>query len=184
MIDLNNPEMIGPYDPVANWKRALIRYMARRFNLPTFIETGTSKGDTIAAVSDYFSDVWSIELSSKLYQEAKERFRNNPEVHLIYGSSDEMLPVIIKQTKGPRLFWLDAHATGDYPGNGDQVNSELNSIQVCSDSLVLIDDVKPGPEGFTSPDAVINIPNGAWTWDFRHGVLILHDGRYDIPEVL
>lgn len=183
MIDLNNPDKAGPYDPAAIWKRALIKHLAKLFNIRTFIETGTCYGDTIDDVKDSFSDVWSIEINEDLYEHSMKRFYwSYPWVHIIRGSSDETLPIVIKQTKGPRLFWLDAHATGEFFGNGSQIDSELNSIwYYCPNSLVLIDDVKPD-NGYTAADVPIDIHKG-WTTAFRHGVLILHDGRYPIPEV-
>ena len=182
MIDLNNPDKAGPYDPAACWKRALIKHLARMFNLPTFIETGTCYGDTIDDVKDSFSDVWSIELNSSLYEHSIKRFYRDLTVHIIWGSSGEMLPFIIKDTKGPRLFWLDAHSTGSLPGNGGQVNLELDAIYPFRDSLVLIDDVVPGDNmNFFAANEEIDATN--WTNRFLHGVLILHDGRYPIPEV-
>ena len=187
MIDLNNPEMIGPYDPVANWKRALIVRLAKYCHLHTFIETGTAQGDTIEAVKDAFINIFSIELSSKLFNRASNRFKNDITVRIFHGSSGDSLETIVNMAPLPALFWLDAHGTSDdLPGNGDQTEEELTTIvDLAPHSLVLIDDVKPLGDGWTSPDAPIKVPTG-WTVRFLHGVLILHAGglRYlGIPEV-
>lgn len=184
MIDLNHPVFVAYLSPQAEWKRALLIELGRRFNLPTLIETGTYLGDTVGAARSHFTDIWSVELSPTLHASATRRFANNPDVHLICGSSGEELPAIVAQTTGPLLFWLDAHITGGQSaGNGDQIARELDVIQsMRPNSLVLIDDVKPGAHGgFDAPDAPIAIPDG-WQTHFLSGVLVLHAGSYVIPE--
>jgi hypothetical protein len=123
-------------------------------------------------------------LSSYFHESAKNRFANTPNVHLFLGSSGEILPSVISQTSGPLLFWLDAHAAGGQPGDGDQTAAEIDTIlRMRPDSLVLIDDTKPGIPGvYHAPDALISAPNG-WKSRFMHGMLVLHAGGYDIPEV-
>jgi hypothetical protein len=131
-----------------------------------------------------FKDVWSIELCREYYESSKARFASNPNIHLTFGSSGEMLPSVINQTTGPLLFWLDAHATGGISaGNGDQIMPELAAIVALRpDSLVLIDDVRPNPDGgFDGPDTHIVIPEG-WQAKFLSGELALHAGGYNIPD--
>lgn len=183
MIDLNNPAFVSHLSPEAQWKRALITYFAKAFNLKTFVETGTCWGDTVEAVRQNFDDIWSVELSTIFFNRAVERFAHISNVHILFGSSGEILPSILSQIKSTPVIWLDAHLTGGpSAGNGDQVSAELNAIvKFRPDALVLIDDVKPNGEKFEAPDATVIIPDG-WKTKFLSGVLVLHDGRYTIPE--
>ena len=180
-VDLNNPEMARPFDPSAAWKRALIKHLAKLFSIPTLVETGTSWGDTIEDVRESFESVWSIELSPEMFHHAAGRFSKVENVYLTFGSSGQVLPSVIRSTRGKLMFWLDAHPTGEGSAdNGEQLPMELAVIsKMRPDSLVLVDDVKPG---FCGPSgAQICIPDG-WHTKFLHGVLIVHAGGYDIPE--
>lgn len=181
-VDLNHPEFVSYLSPQAPWKQALIMEFARRFNLTTLVETGTCYGDTIAAVRSSFTNIWSVELSTKLHAASSRRFAEDSGVHLKLGSSGEELPGIIAQTTGPLLFWLDAHITTGAIGNGDQTTMELEAIRnLRPDSLVLIDDVKYGQKTWEAPDAEVATPKG-WKAHFFSGVLVLHAGGYAIPD--
>src|ERR1017187_9575424 len=184
--DLNNPVFVAEFSPEAEWKRTLLIACGRRFGLTNLIETGTCWGDTVASVRPFFEQVYSIELSPKFYESAKSRFENDQHVHLYFGSSRLTLESVLKDAPaGPLLFWLDAHVTGGPSADdGDQVNPELYIIQRDRpESLVLIDDVRPhGLTGYIAPDGPITIPNG-WTAKFLSGVLALHTGGYDFPEL-
>lgn len=185
--DLNNPAFVSELSPEAEWKRSLIIECGRLFGLRIFVETGTCKGDTVAAVRPYFDRIFSIELSPVFYDEAKKRFQHEMQINIFQGSSGQILePVLSVVPKGPVLFWLDAHKTGDQntpTGDaGNQVTAELDTInRLRPDSLVLIDDVKPHEDGFHAPDGLIP----SWNWGhvkFLHGVLILDNGNYNFPE--
>lgn len=184
-IDLNNPMMVREYSPIAEWKRALLVRLGNLFGLKTLIETGTCVGDTVETVREYFEDIYSVELSHTFYNTCTAKFARCPNVHLFFGSSDQVLPHMISQSKGPVLIFLDAHITGGASaGNGDQTVSEMQIIEkLCPDALVVIDDIYPGPDNtYLSPDGpTIYVPNG-WTTKFLHGELILHNGTYNIPE--
>lgn len=186
MIDLNHPKLASAdiYDPVAEWKQALIIEFGRRFNLRTFIETGTCWGATVGAVLPYFDEIWSVELSPTFYGYASAKFDPYQNIHIIHGSSGEVLPKMILSARQPILFWLDAHSTGGpTASNGDQTGLELEAIKALApDSLVLIDDCKPHDTGYFSPDAPIVIPDG-WQAKLYAGVLVLHGGKYTLPNI-
>jgi hypothetical protein len=185
-VDLNNPDMVGPNNPCARWKRELLIYFGHRFDLRTFVETGTSRGDCIGHVRPHFDSVLSVELSPIRYEFTKKRFGNGgreaaANVHLFCGSSGRLLPDMIEQTQGPLLIWLDAHSDGaeDVIGTvddySDQIPSELDAIvRLRPESLVCIDDY--GPDSIQPPQG--------WHKRYLHGMTVLHDGRYDIPERL
>src|SRR3990172_4976535 len=130
MIDLNNPIFVGPWSPQAEWKRALLTELGRRFNINVLVETGTCWGDTVEAVRQHFVHVYSVELSVIFYESAEKRFAGVDNVHLFFGSSGRYLDKLLEQVPaGPILFWLDAHVTGGPSADdGDQVNDELRTI--------------------------------------------------------
>src|SRR5271165_7194980 len=160
-IDLNHPTFVSEYSPIAEWKRALLIRLGKMFDLKILVETGTCMGDTVETVRTHFEDVFSVELSPVFYEACKVKFARRVNVHLFFGSSDELLPEIIAKTKGPLLFFLDAHSTGGHSAaNGDQTVSEMQTIaKLCPDALVVIDDVRPGPNGtYMAPDGAVHVP--------------------------
>src|SRR5262249_1271516 len=80
--------------------------------LDVFVETGTLRGDSVAAVADRFSSVYSIESEPTLYSHATNRFAGRPTIDIRLGRSAEVLAQLRSQGawEGRRaLFWLDAH---------------------------------------------------------------------------
>ena len=169
--------------PQAEWKHALLIELGERFNLQILVETGTCYGGTINAVKHCFSEIHSIEIQKSIYDSVVRRFAEDRHVKLYHGSSRRILRGVLSNVpSGPLLFWLDAHITGGTTENdGDQINEELKIItEERPDSLIVIDDVKPDRcNGYEGPDAAITIPEG-YKAVFLHGVLIVHDGRYNI----
>lgn len=175
--------MIYPFSPHAGWKRAVIRNFARRFDLKTFVETGTCWGDTVAEVQESFEQVYSIELGRKLHDSAKERFSGFEKIKLFYGDSAIVLPGLVKQIEDPRImFWLDAHIAGpDTADNGDPLPVELKAVfESKPDSLILIDDIKPDYQQWDNMRILNDYPE--WKQTFLKGILILQRGGYQIPE--
>lgn len=75
-----------------------------------FIETGSHQGEGIArAVEIGFKEIYSFEIQKKYYDYCRERFRNNPNVHLYLGDSLKILPEVLAKINEPCTFWLDAH---------------------------------------------------------------------------
>ncbi|MFM7368526.1 MAG: hypothetical protein ACKO2Z_12190, partial [Sphaerospermopsis kisseleviana] len=61
-------------------------------------------GNTIQAVSRNFRSLYSIELSEELYQNARLKFANQPQISLYQGNSSVVLPQIIENIQEPVLF--------------------------------------------------------------------------------
>lgn len=79
-----------------------------------FVETGTEYGHGIeTALKAGFTTVYSIELDEKFYNIAKGKFKDNPNVHLILGSSLDELPKLLQTINEPFFLWLDAHWSCD-----------------------------------------------------------------------
>ena len=78
-----------------------------------FIETGTQRGDSLAAaLGAGYPLCMSVEFTDLWFQFASNRFAGNDRVRLFQGSSPEILPVMIDPSKST-TFWLDAHFCGN-----------------------------------------------------------------------
>lgn len=132
-----------PLNPNAS---ELIRH---KKDIKIFIETGTADGDGIeCALLAGFEEIYSIELNPNLFERSKEKFKNDKNVHLILGSSEEELPKILDKIDNPFILWLDAHwSGGEYIGELMNVYlpKELKSIEKYSkkfnNSVIMIDDM-------------------------------------------
>jgi hypothetical protein len=132
-----------PSPPIA--KVRAIRFHARRFDIRSFVETGTYYGDTTAAVADAFDRCVTIELSPQLHARAAARFSSDVKIECYQGDSGSLLSGIIKSLSGPAIFWLDAHHSGGVTANAgyDPILSELSAIiDDRRGHVVLIDDAR------------------------------------------
>src|SRR5436190_12313466 len=102
---------ILPYPPHLVKARTLREYQ-RRFSLETLVETGTWLGLMVASMKPHFSRIYSVELNAALAEKARRRFRKCGHVTIYQGDSGAVLPLILAELKGPALFWLDAHYSG------------------------------------------------------------------------
>jgi len=117
--------------------------------LDVFVETGTFHGDSVAAVADRFSSVYSIEIEPDLYRNARNRFAGRPEIDIRLGSSAEVLVQLraAGAWAGRRaLFWLDAHwceSAGADPAGQCPLLDELAAIgRVDKAAVIAIDDAR------------------------------------------
>ena len=75
-----------------------------------FIETGSYEGNGIQqALDEGFELIYSIEILLKWYLYCMNRFKDNPNVHLILGDSGEKLAALLNIIDEPVTFWLDGH---------------------------------------------------------------------------
>jgi hypothetical protein len=106
-----------------------------------FIETGSNYGDGIQqALNEGFKVVYSIEIDTERYNSCVERFKDNPDVHLILGDTIVGLNGLLKIIDEPVTFWLDAHK-----GNGKSpLMKELSIIgnHMAKSHTILIDDLR------------------------------------------
>ena len=127
-------------------QQTLLTY-ARRFGLKNLVETGTLYGDMVEAMKNNFDFIYSIELSTELYEEAKERFREEDHIEMIHGDSGIELKNVIKRINQPTLFWLDGHYSGGITARGDKdtpIYKELDHIFNAEDRdhVIIIDDAR------------------------------------------
>lgn len=80
------------------------------------IESGTFKGDGTNELSKYFKNVYTIEIDNILFNNAKDRFKNNTNIICLHGDSKEVISKLLDDENIQNqniLFWLDAHWSGD-----------------------------------------------------------------------
>lgn len=129
-------------------KRRVIQSYLRRYQLRTFIETGTHLGDTLAEVAqDPALRAISVELADDYYSAAVRRFASYPNVELHHGDSGQLMPQIVAGLKVPALFWLDGHYSGGTTAKGAMetpVSDELLAILASpvAGHVILVDDVR------------------------------------------
>ncbi|HUK87297.1 MAG TPA: hypothetical protein VLT85_06505 [Terriglobales bacterium] len=110
-------------------QRAVLEY-AWRFRLATLVETGTYYGEMIAATRRGFRRIYSIESDAGLAALARRRFRRFPQVEVLHGDSQFLLPYLLTRLGEACLFWLDAGYYGweEQVGKMDRLSVELRAI--------------------------------------------------------
>ena len=113
-----------------------------------FIETGTYIGDGIQnAIDAGFKNIYSIELSEYYYRISYERFKNNPNVHVFWGDSSEILGLILQTINAPVTFWLDGHWSGGGTACGSERTPILKELAIIKEHhiknhTILLDDIR------------------------------------------
>lgn len=131
------------------FKQRLVKRIGKEFNLKSFVETGTYRGDMTAAAASVFDKVYSIEIFQPFYERAVARFANRPKVKILKGNSGEDLKKLLTEIKEPALFWLDAHGgkTAKQPDGSETaapVRPELEAIlnhSLRDKHVILVDDI-------------------------------------------
>lgn len=86
------------------------------YNLQTFVETGTARGDSLAYASEReeFSQLLSCEIEPLLAAGACCRFNEDARIQIMRMESGLFMRMVVRAELAPCFFWLDAH----YPGAG------------------------------------------------------------------
>lgn len=122
--------------------------MKKKYNLVTFVETGTLVGKTAEWAASRFTNVYTIELSYNWFIMAKVYLRGFKNVQLLHGRSQTVLKDLAPRLRYPTLFWLDAHWSRDlgYPRIEPSVCPVLEEIEHISKSelahVILVDDFR------------------------------------------
>jgi hypothetical protein len=128
-------------------KQRVLREMAAENGLTVLVETGTYYGDMVEAMRSHFEKVYSIELSSELYERARRRFRGAGNVELLCGDSGVELGKIVARLDRAALFWLDGHYSAGVTAKGVKdtpIYEELDHILSARDlgHVIIIDDAR------------------------------------------
>ena len=152
-------EIINHEEQLAHWERNgrtfppphIIKQMAieefrNRFQTKILVETGTYFGDMVEAQRDKFQKIYSIELSKRLYKQAKKRFSAFSHITILQGDSGIVLDQLVHEIDKPALFWLDGHYSEGITAKGTKecpIREELEAIFKSSFShIILIDDAR------------------------------------------
>jgi hypothetical protein len=134
-----------PLPPVPAAKRSIILALLERHGVKTFVETGTFKGDTLAAVAATGIRSISVELSQEYFNRANQRFAGQRHVELHQGDAGDVLPRIVATLSEPALFWLDGHYSAGETAHGVLASPVSAEVRCILDSpvrghVILIDD--------------------------------------------
>lgn len=126
-------------------QRTVIEY-AETYGAAILVETGTYYGEMISAVKDIFPRIYSIEYDHALAQRAKKKFSRWPEIKILEGDSQKILPALLKEIMDPALFWLDAGYYGwaGLQGDKHRLITELEAIlhHPLKTHVILMDDAR------------------------------------------
>jgi hypothetical protein len=158
-------------------KQSVIEEYQKKFDLKILIETGTYLGDMVEAHRNHFEKIYTIELSKKLFQRAKKRFKAYSHINILNGDSGIVLNKLLPEIDRPALFWLDGHYSGGITAKGTKecpVPEELGAI-LKSDfyHIILIDDARlfNGTHDYPTIDEIKKL----WEKSSRVYTLILKD---------
>ena len=145
---IKNWEAAGCLPPAPHEiKQDIIKGYQSKYNCKILIETGTFKGEMVAAQKNNFEQIYSIELSEQLYKDAALLFKNDKHISIIHGDSGKALPGIVKGLNQPAIFWLDGHYSAGETARGETdcpIFEELSAILSGSsyNHVLLIDDAR------------------------------------------
>ena len=139
-------------------KRSIVLRHLRAGGCRVFVETGTYRGDTLAAAAGAVDRAISIELDPTLAECARRRFRSVRHVEIVTGDSAVRLPEVVRSLDVPALFWLDGHFSGGATAESEvPVLAELQCIlRAPLAHQVLIDDLRlfDGRGGYPTVEAL------------------------------
>lgn len=166
----------------------LVKMLTECLPLTTFMETGTFRGDSIAAVRGWFDEIYSVELSEPLHHQAAERFTGDPAVHVLHGDSPAALARLTGVLRSRSvLYWLDAHwSLGDTAAAGKTFQcpllGEIEAIGALNrDSVLLIDDARyflcppPAPHDIGDWPSLDAVLKRLFRLNPDHGIMVLND---------
>ncbi len=123
------------------------------FKIDVFVETGTYDGSTALRAATFFQQVYTVEFSPSIFEQAQRKLAATSNVQIFHDSSPHFLEKIIPQCKGSILFWLDAHYSGGStamstanisdPEAMTPIRNELKAIarSGVQDCVILVDDI-------------------------------------------
>jgi hypothetical protein len=127
-------------------RQAIVIGYGRSHGLGTLVETGTYRGDMVAACVSHFDRIVSIEIGEDLHRAALTRFISADNVELLLGDSAGRLPEVVAGLDAPAVFWLDGHSSGGDAARGDVATPILSELKIVLrspyDHVVLIDDAR------------------------------------------
>jgi len=152
-------------------KQQVVREHAQRSGARVLVETGTYRGDMVAAMRAHFSRIYSIELDGALCADAQKRFARQPHITILQGDSGVVLGRLLPEITESCLFWLDGHYSEGVTAKGEHntpIRQELDAISrhmSLAQDVVLIDDARC----FTGQDDYPRLAE-VQAWAAAHGL--------------
>lgn len=137
-------------------KQKVVREYGQRFGLRILVETGTYYGEMVAAMKNYFDQIYSIEFVQELASRATRKFARDEHVHIFCGDSRVVMPEMLALLNMPALFWLDAGYYGwvGIRTNEQRLSAELEMILSHPfPHVILLDDAR----GLTGRDGIPSV---------------------------
>ena len=136
-----------PVPPPPSIKQRTLKHFAEQFQLRILVETGTFFGDMVEAMKEQVDQIYSVELSRKLHEKARDRFKHLQHIELICDDSGSVLRDIVRRLERPALFWLDGHYSEGVTAKGEKetpIFEELDCILSAPDlgHVIIIDDAR------------------------------------------
>lgn len=127
-------------------KEEMLKQLQMVFDTTIFVETGTYLGATTLLASEIFDEVYTVELSQELFEQASNTFKNFKHVFPYQGDSSLVFLQFLPQIQGRIFFYLDGHYSGGLTAQGTvntPVLGELAAIKAAgkSNSVIMIDDL-------------------------------------------
>ncbi len=126
--------------------KQLMLVLKNEYNLPTFVETGTWKGDTSVWASQHFQNVFTVEFAKHIYESTSGIYSHVKNIEFLWGHTKEQLKLVVPQLKEPALFWLDAHWMGGGTAGENDECPLLEELEIINNSecehFILIDDAR------------------------------------------
>lgn len=160
---ISNWEKSGkPLPPPHAYKQQVISEYKLKYNIETFVETGTYLGEMVEAQLKNFKQIFSIELGKDLYENAVKKFSNEKHVTIIEGDSGKVLNDIMRAVKTSAIFWLDGHYSEGITAKGEKVCPIYEELGVIFNApalkhVLLVDDARlfDGTNDYPSKDELI-----------------------------
>jgi hypothetical protein len=127
----------------------LLTSLKNQHGINTYFETGLAEGNGVRkALNCGFDNIYSVDICTRWVEEGKENFKDNTNVNLIQGDSQN-LAEYIKDIDEKILIFLDAHndhSNMDYEQSDVDcpILQELEAIKShpIKDHVIIIDDVR------------------------------------------
>ncbi len=175
-----------PVPPPPFVKQIAVEHYAKKFSLDTLVETGTYLGDMVEASKNTFRRIFSIELDTTLYNQARHRFSAFDHIVITQGDSGEVLPHVLAGISDPCLFWLDGHYSAGITARGQletPVMEELGCIldHPVADHVILIDDARlfVGQHDYPTIEELqksIFEKRPGWFFEVKDDIIRIHKG--------
>jgi hypothetical protein len=134
----------------------------RKFS-DTMIETGLAQGTGVKSyLAAGFKLVRSVEYVDTIYQSTAEHFKDNKQVQLYLGRSDERLPEMMLGFENTRvIFMLDAHPSGENTGGHDDLIKNGEASTFHQNNILLAELEVIGKLPYKNHVILIDDQNGA-----------------------